>query len=219
MENRIEKILIKIQNLFDLANNNPNENEALAAALKAQELMTKYNVEISQLENTEFQAREISQEESQPIQKWARYLAATIAKNFRCKFWVRNRMHSQKIVLFYGYKEDAKIATETFNFLMNIGNKLAQREYYSRYKNGLPTKGIKNTYLYGFYLGIKEELERQSTALMVIIPEEVETKFVEKKQELGLREKSNSLKLSRNENVLEKGKRDGRDAIRQRSLA
>lgn len=219
MENKIEKILTRIQNLFDLANNNPNENEALSAALKAQELMMKYNIEISQLEDVEFQAREIFQEESQPIQKWARYLAVTIAENFRCKCWFRNWTHSQKTALFYGYKEDAKIATETFNFLVSIGNKLAQREYYSRYKNGLPTKGIKNTYLYGFYLGIKEELERQSTALMAIVPKEVETRFVEKKQELGLRERSSSLRISQNENVLEKGKRDGRNAIKQRSLA
>ena len=32
----MEKIIVKIQNLLDLANNNPNENEAVAAALKAQ---------------------------------------------------------------------------------------------------------------------------------------------------------------------------------------
>ena len=31
----MEKILNKIKNLLDLANNNPNENEAIAAALKA----------------------------------------------------------------------------------------------------------------------------------------------------------------------------------------
>lgn len=37
----MEKILNKIKNLLDLANNNPNENEAIAAALKAQELMAK----------------------------------------------------------------------------------------------------------------------------------------------------------------------------------
>lgn len=42
----MEKIIVKIQNLLDLANNNPNENEAVAAALKAQELMAKYNVHV-----------------------------------------------------------------------------------------------------------------------------------------------------------------------------
>ena len=42
-----EKILNKIKNLLDLANNNPNEHEALAAALKAQELMAKYGVDAS----------------------------------------------------------------------------------------------------------------------------------------------------------------------------
>ena len=37
----MEDIIKKIKNLMDLANNNPNQHEALAAALKAQELMAK----------------------------------------------------------------------------------------------------------------------------------------------------------------------------------
>lgn len=49
----MEKILNKIKNLLDLANNNPNENEAIAAALKAQELMAKYNIELDQLDSKE----------------------------------------------------------------------------------------------------------------------------------------------------------------------
>ena len=42
-----EKIIKKVKNLLDLANNNPSENEAIAAALKAQELMAKYNIDSS----------------------------------------------------------------------------------------------------------------------------------------------------------------------------
>ena len=47
MEN-MERILEKIRRALALAGDNPNEHEALAAALKAQELMAKYNIDISQ---------------------------------------------------------------------------------------------------------------------------------------------------------------------------
>lgn len=56
----MEKILNKIKNLLDLANN-PNENEAIAAALKAQELMAKYNIELDQLDDKK-ETREIVEE-------------------------------------------------------------------------------------------------------------------------------------------------------------
>ena len=39
-----EKIMEKIKKLLALANNNPSEDEAMAAALKAQEMMAKYNI-------------------------------------------------------------------------------------------------------------------------------------------------------------------------------
>jgi len=44
-----DSILQKIKKLLALAGNNPNEAEASLAAQKAQELMTKYNVEASQV--------------------------------------------------------------------------------------------------------------------------------------------------------------------------
>ena len=49
MESR-EKILEKIEKLLALAGNNPSEKEAISAALKAQELMAKYNIELADLE-------------------------------------------------------------------------------------------------------------------------------------------------------------------------
>lgn len=43
----IEKILDRVQKLMNLAANNPNENEASAAAAKAQAILTEYNLEIA----------------------------------------------------------------------------------------------------------------------------------------------------------------------------
>lgn len=112
----MEKILNKIKNLLDLANNNPNENEAIAAALKAQELMAKYNIELDQLDEKK-ETREIIKETyyqsgKHEMRKWKIGLAAIIAQNFRCKTYFLGG----KDVVFYGYKEDAKIALQVFTF-------------------------------------------------------------------------------------------------------
>lgn len=44
-----EELLKKIQNLFNLAENNPNENEAQTALLTAQKLMAKNGIEESEI--------------------------------------------------------------------------------------------------------------------------------------------------------------------------
>lgn len=91
----MEKILNKIKNLLDLANNNPNENEAIAAALKAQELMAKYNIELDQLDDKK-ETREIVEEiyhqsDKHEMRKWKIGLADIIAQNFRCKVYFTNK--------------------------------------------------------------------------------------------------------------------------------
>ena len=45
----MNKIADKIQKLLNLAGNNPNEEEAQAALLKAQKLMAQYNVDLESL--------------------------------------------------------------------------------------------------------------------------------------------------------------------------
>ena len=127
-----EKIIEKIKNLFDLAGNNPNENEAMAAALKAQELMAKHNISASQIdtdavENEIFHAR-FEDTSKHEMKKWKTRLCQVIAQNFCCEVYF-----SGSAVVFYGYKKDAEIALETFGFLYKAGNKLAVR-YYNKCK-------------------------------------------------------------------------------------
>ena len=44
----MNKMLEKVKKLLALAGNNPSEEEAQAAALKAQELIAQYNLDMSQ---------------------------------------------------------------------------------------------------------------------------------------------------------------------------
>ena len=84
----MEKIIVKIQNLLDLANNNPNENEAVAAALKAQELMAKYNVHVESVHEMQEEIDEaiFNNMEHAGNRRWRRYLANIIAKISDAKF-------------------------------------------------------------------------------------------------------------------------------------
>lgn len=52
-ENEREDILVKVKKLLSLSKKNSNENEAAAAAAKAQELLLRYNLEMSEVEGVE----------------------------------------------------------------------------------------------------------------------------------------------------------------------
>lgn len=213
----MEKILNKIKNLLDLANNNPNENEALAAALKAQELMAKYNVELDQLDEKK-ETREIvteiyRQSGKHEMRKWKIGLASIIANNFRCKTFFLGR---QNDVAFYGFKEDAKIALQVFTFLYETGNKFAVRYYNKCKKEGSSTQGVMNTYLVGFRDGVAEVLGKQCTALMIVTPKEVVESYEEMSKDF--RSMTTRMNISGDQNAYSDGKTDGRDMASARSI-
>lgn len=212
----MEKILNKIKNLLDLANNNPNENEALAAALKAQELMAKYNIELDQLDHKE-ETREIvkavyRQSGKHEMKKWKIGLATIIAENFRCKVYFINKQD----VVFCGYKEDAKIALQVFTYLYEAGNKFAVRYYNKCKKEGRETRGVMNTYLAGFRDGVKDVLGKQCTALMIVTPKEVTESFDEMTK--NWKSSTTALRLSGDVAAYSNGKSDGRDMASARSI-
>lgn len=211
MENT--KIIEKIKNLLDLANNNPNENEAMAAALKAQELMAKYHIDVREVEGDEITDEIIES----PLfvgngDKWKFVLGTIIAKNFCCKVYYRGK----DTIVFYGYEKDAKIATQVFDFLFKTGNKLADRCYYEYYKKGKPTKGIKNQYLLGYCDGIKTVLERQCTALMIVTPKEVTESFEDLTKNFGTFK--NTLSMRADAAAYNKGHSDGISTANARSI-
>ncbi len=212
-----EKIMNKIRNLLDLSNNNPNENEAIAAALKAQELMAKYDIELEQLDDKP-ETREITEEVyrqsgKHEMRKWKWGLAGIIAKNFRCKYYAINKAD----IVFYGYKEDAKIALSVFTYLYETGNKLALKYYYQVKKSGENTKGVMNTYLLGFRDGVKSVLEKQCTALMIVTPTEVVESFEEMTKDFGKMNTSLSV-LGRSNKAYSEGKTDGKNMASARAL-
>ena len=202
-----EKILAKIKNLLDLSTSS-NEYEAKAAALKAQELMAKYDIDSQSVVDTTSYMDEISHifvedDGKHSMKKWKVLLAPIIANNFRCKLY----FHRNSVV-FYGYKRDAEIASEVFKFLFAIGNKLAVRYYNSYKKSGKSTRGVMNAYLNGFADGIREDLEKQCTALMIITPKEVTDKFEDMTK--CWKSKSSKISYKNDSDAYNTGKKDGK---------
>lgn len=216
MENR-DKILKKIENLLALAGNNPSENEAIAAACKAQELMAKYNIELAEVDGIDH-SEEITEETYWPkpnshyVRKWRHRLSNIVAKNFCCKTYTLGR----EATVFYGHKKDAQIAKEVFKFLFETGNKLATRYYNKCKKEGQETRGVLNAYLVGFCDGISDVLGKQCTALMIVTPKDVEDSYAEKSK--NFKSFSSSVRIANDQRAIDQGREEGRSVASARAL-
>lgn len=209
-----ERAIDLIQKLLATATDKgASENEAMIAALRAQELMAKYNVQITEI-NNEGDKDEIVKTgfETGTGNKWKYNLAHVIADNFCCKcYWI-----GREKVVFYGYKRHAGVAAEVFKFLFNTGNRLATN-YYMRVRNaGINTNGVKNTWLIGFTLGIKSVLEKQCTALMLVTPKEVEESFTDFTK--GCRTISNKITRRYDAEIEDDGYKTGRNVAQARYI-
>ena len=134
------------------------------------------------------------------------------ARNFRCKTYVIGR----NSIVFYGYKNDAQAALQTFTFLFNVGNKLAVRYYNEYRKTHDNSHGVLNAYLNGFTEGVADVLNKQCRALMIITPKEVEEGWATLSAGFGTMK--NRLNVSSDRNIKEAGRRDGRNTAESRYL-
>ena len=82
-----EKIIDRIKKLLATASDKgATENEAMIAALKAQELMAKYNIELSEVQLEEDKDEIVKlPTETGTGNKWKFVLAHTVADNFCCR--------------------------------------------------------------------------------------------------------------------------------------
>lgn len=174
------KMIEVVKKLVALSQNNPSQEEAIAAALKAQELMVKYSIEEKDL------GTKITEENIEAVSfnfkgnindcdnhSWKFHLAVIIAKNFRCETFVCGK----HIIKFFGYKSDAELAKEVFVSLYKVGDKLGRKEKCIVKKTRGTTVGVYNSFVLGFLNGLKSALDAQCTALMVVVPKEVKEDY------------------------------------------
>lgn len=208
-----EQVIEKIKKCLALANNNSSDAEAKAALLQAQKLMAKYNVSVEMTEGGET----ISYSKEACVHRYdAAYrkpLAAVIADNFRCKFFLYGTQ-----IVFFGRDTDARIAKEAFEyayeFAMREGNRLENKAYAERGT----ARGVHSSYTAGFIAGLKEALEAQCTALMIITPQDVKDEFAEMSKNWGSARGGFRLNNGIDGEAYRRGKHDGKTVMNGRRL-
>lgn len=211
-----EKMIEKVRKMLALAKDNPSMEEGLAAALQAQKIMAKYNIHEEDVELEEVKDDIISVFSEQPhdshLMGWRKQLALIVGENFRCKVY----MHGKDVV-FRGFTSDAKLAMDVYLSLYAIGHTLAKKEETKARKEEGTAKGIYNSFTLGFLRGIREGLGEQCTQLMVIIPKAVEEEWTE--FAANFKTSKGGFNVSRvNAEVHEKGKREGKAAVKARQV-
>jgi len=171
-------IISKIEKLLALAGNNPSENEAQAAMLKAQKLMAEHNLSMAQFQNKPQEKKEVATGYFKGYHNthWAISLAKVISDNFRCNLL---RVPGYGL-LFVGLKEDVAICKAVFTFASSTLDKNMMKLRRQYRKQGLPTDGISGDYTAGFVAGLKakykEQVEKNSWGLILVKDALVEQK-------------------------------------------
>lgn len=223
-----EKIIERIKKLLALAKNNINAAEATAAALKAQKLIADYDVSKADLYGEKKdEITEVENELNIKSNPWAKRLAHAIADNFRCRlyinwegyknFWTGRSTKTAEHIVFMGYETDALAAKVTYDKLYEVGLKLANAECRRVRERYGTASGVKNSFLLGYVKGIRDELEKQSVALVLVRPKAVDDYAEERTADF-----SQSRSTVRNANVgssYDSGRKAGRDSVRSARLA
>lgn len=167
----MNKMIERVKKLLALASNNPSEEEAKAAAMKAHKLIAEYNLDLSQEvgEKVNYKLVEAVHSNNEGYRK---PLSVYIAENFRCKVIIIGNK-----VNFFGREGDAEACTETFNYLYRVSHNIGLRMERQARKEGKNTHGLANSYWIGFISGIRDALGAQSKALAVVVPEDVKENF------------------------------------------
>lgn len=160
-----ENIKDKIKKLLRLANSS-NENEAKLAIKKAQELMARYKLEITDVEeqNLKVEKLETGIYFSNRKDRWRGSLIRVIAKNYCVENYLSIPYHSsRRQICLIGTKQDMEICMDVFMFASSYVEEWFKEfkkedgwKYSAQYLNAL-----KNTYGMAFSEGGEEVLERQ----------------------------------------------------------
>lgn len=216
-----DKIIERIEKLLAMTEDaGCTPEEAVAFALKAQRLIAEYDISEDEIGQNERQPP-VEVDAMPTYRAWRALLADAIAENFRCKWFFRTELRERKwgarrsgsdtYIVFFGYKADATAAALTFNHLYKCGCATAVDP-----RSGRKYKGIEyRTYTAGFVEGVRSELEKQSQALMLVVPAEVKESYeVLQKGFKGSRSLGDYYTVA-NGNARERGFDAGKEAVRK----
>jgi hypothetical protein len=140
-----KKLIDKINKLLALTGS-PNKAEAELAAQRAHELLTKYNLDIADLQEKEIYEGEARSGRS--IKKWRRLLINSVAKYYYCRSLFYDGGSGYYKIVFVGHKHNIIICKSMFDYL----EKSVLRETKNLHKNA------KYKYRENFKLGMATEI-------------------------------------------------------------
>lgn len=206
----MNKMMEKVQKLLALAGNNPSEQEAKAAAMKAQKLIAQYNLDLSALSSEEVIQYKLLKAEHPNNNGYRGQLAAILAPNFRCKaIYLGTDVH------FFGREGDVDTCVGVFNYLYKTMRTNGCRQERIARKEGRNAHGVANCYFAGFMRGLKDELGAQSKALAIIVPEDVKDKFTEKFPHTGISNRMGVKHTGYDKGAFDTGYTDGRNSMKK----
>lgn len=204
-----ETLFSKLKKLFARANHKTtNENEAKACMLKAQRLMAKYNIEMSEVAGMDTEGKAVYNHSlfgyKRRIEWWLGALGKVIADNFKCYCYMDNDRKTKGVIdkslQFVGTKDNVEIAKEVFYYayeMIEYHNEL----YITNYKLENPgqnnVKRVQNDYIKGYLTGMKlkfdeqREKNKQEWGLVLVREKEVDD-FISKN--LNLRKSNRKFK-------------------------
>lgn len=207
-----ERIIEKIRKLLSLSKSD-NEHEAATAAAKAQELLSQYNLSMSDIpagDNGRIHADTAKARTRQRLEKWAMSLAYHTAKAFDCAYY-----HSwEGNTCFVGVGADQEVCAWTFGYLYKTMLSMASRHMRSpqcrRLRSSRSKSLARESYLRGVVLTVSGRLMAQRTRTPVTQTDLVPVKMdaIEAAMPDDLRSSSLEFKKARDAD-LEAGMTDG----------
>lgn len=207
----MNKMIDKVRKLLALAGNNPSEEEAQAAALKAQKLIAQYNLDLSNEtgEQISYKLVEAIHSNNEGFRK---HLAPIVANNFRCKaIMIGNKVN------FFGRDGDVDACVATFNYLYRVCHNIGERLERQARKEGRSTRGVANSYYQGFMVGLKAGMDAQSKALAIVVPEDVKCKFTERFPNI-VKGKGGMRNMGFDMEAFAQGREDGKHSMGRRQM-
>lgn len=213
-----ERIMSRIQKAMNLAKDESNSNEAQNAMLMAQRLMTKYDIEMSEVssqtkkeEKKEMVDESITNRGRTPA--WKASLAMVIGDNFKC-YTYKNKGNGSSSIYFLGMKNDVVLAKEMFDFATIILEKTVKKYLYQEKKirgDKFYSTGLRNDYILGFISGLRDKFAEQVEELcltpMLAKDKELVSEFHSRGFSKGV---SSSIKRSHDKNAYQSGHKEGK---------
>lgn len=173
INNDLERVIRdRVIKLLRLAKENSSEYESVLAAGKAQELITKYSLEIDR-EILGLQEDRVLGMKIVSLKKWKSWqidLSGMIASNFRCTCSFSLKAKS---IQFYGEVKDLIVVSEVFKFLFEFADGKATKIIRQKRKTGESTKNIYKSYICGYLIGLNKHLSEQTRSLAIVVPSDV----------------------------------------------